>query len=357
MATDKSNQQLHDVLATARAISATATEDHEWEMVWTTLRSLRPLGRIAFDGALELLHGDYWDRSLGCDLLGTLCNPDEDGWTHEAAVALAGLARTESDPQVLQSLAAAFNHASDPLGVPVLVRLADHPDDDVRETVAISITSCRTFEDDEDTAPILDTLLRLMVDDQADVRNWATFGVGHQLDDDGVIIRDALSDRLDDTDYDTRWEAIIGLARRHDPRVLVPLRDALIEGGEIPFFGIVAAGWLADPRLLQPLQALTEQSEEVQEAIGRCDPSLAARRVTAMTDLLETLTTDAERSEQKISVSIYCPLLENSVELTIAIDGKELELGWDVETLLEHRCAGDPARAAAAVLADLSCHL
>ena len=180
------------------------------------------IGALAFDGALELLHGDYWDRSLGCDLLGTLCNPDQDGWTHEAAVALAGLARTESDPQVLQSLAAAFNHASDPLGVSVLVRLADHPDENIRVAVAIGLPSCRTFEDDEDTAPILDTLLHLIVDDHAEVRDSATFGVGHHLDDDGVIIRDALAARLNDSDYDTRWEAIIGLARRHDPRAVRP---------------------------------------------------------------------------------------------------------------------------------------
>ena len=173
-----------------------------------------------------------------------------------------------------------------------------------------------------------------MVDDQADVRNWATFGVGHQLDDDGMIIRDALSDRLDDTDYDTRWEAIIGLARRHDPRVLVPLRNALIEGGEIPFFGIVAAGWLADPRLLQPLQALTEQSEEVQEAIGRCDPSLAARRVTAMTYLLETLTTMPERSEQEDQrLDLLSPAGEQRG--THRCDRRHVELGWDVENLLD----------------------
>ena len=291
---------------------------------------------------------------MGCDLLGTLCNPDEDGWTHEAAVALAGLAENESDPQVLQCLAAAFNHASDPLGVPVLVKLADHPDDDVRETVAISITSCRTFEDDEDTAPILDTLLRLMVDDHADVRNWATFGVGHQLDDDGVIIRDALAARLNDTDYDTRWEAIIGLARRHDPRACAPLRDALMEDGEAPVHGIQAAGWLADPRLVRPLEALTVQSEEVLEAIRRCDPSLADHRVMAMTEFLEKLTTDAERWELKLSASVHSPRLENSVELTVVVDGQQSEQAWDVEALLERRCAGDPTEAAAAVLADLS---
>ncbi len=355
MSANDPQRLLNEVLATARAINATASEDGEWDAMWRALCSLRPLGRKAFDRALTLLKGDNWDRSLGCDLLGVLCAPDDEGWSHEAALALVAAARSETDPEVLQSLAGALNNVADPLGVPVLSELAGHPDEDVRLAVAGSIPSCRSYEDEEDTAPIVHVLLRLMVDDDAGVRNWATFGLGQQMDDDSATIREALVARLRDPDHDARWEAIIGLARRHDRRAFEPLREALAGGG-VPLHGVRAASWLADARLLDSLQALTDDdqlSEEVLEAIRRCDQNLAEHRVLAMTEFLEKLYRAAERSHPGLVASFSCPRLENRVELTLAIDGQELQLAWDAEFLLERKCAGDSDEAALAVLADL----
>ena len=59
-----------------------------------------------------------------------------------------------------------------------------------------------------------------MRDQDSDVRDWATFGLGTQSEADSAIIRDGLFERLQDTDYDTRAEAAVGLARRKDIRVL-----------------------------------------------------------------------------------------------------------------------------------------
>ena len=59
-----------------------------------------------------------------------------------------------------------------------------------------------------------------MCDDDPDVRDWATFGLGTQVATDSAEVRDALADRLADADEDVRREALVGLARRRDRRAV-----------------------------------------------------------------------------------------------------------------------------------------
>ena len=73
------------------------------------------------------------------------------------------------------------------------------------------------------------TLSTLSEDADDDVRDWATFGLGVQGDVDSLPVREALSWRLSDSDSDAREEALVGLARRHDARILAVLLTALGE--------------------------------------------------------------------------------------------------------------------------------
>ena len=66
-------------------------------------------------------------------------------------------------------------------------------------------------------------LVRLAADPDSDVRDWATFGLGSQLDVDTYAVREALVAGLADKAGNTAGEALVGLARRHDPRTLLPL--------------------------------------------------------------------------------------------------------------------------------------
>ena len=66
-----------------------------------------------------------------------------------------------------------------------------------------------------------------MEDPDDDVRDWALFGLGVQGDQDAPEIRDALFCRLSDTSEDVREEALVGLSKRRDARIVPTLIHAL----------------------------------------------------------------------------------------------------------------------------------
>ena len=76
----------------------------------------------------------------------------------------------------------------------------------------------------------IDGLICLTMDSSVEVRDWATFGLGSMTEQDTPMLRQALLARLDDLDDIVRGEALVGLARRQDERVIEPLRRALESG-------------------------------------------------------------------------------------------------------------------------------
>ena len=82
---------------------------------------------------------------------------------------------------------------------------------DVRLAVAWALPSLGL----DDSA--LTALRQLSTDPDEDVRDWATFSLGQSEATDPATV-EALFARSEDPHYDTRCEAILGLAKRHDPR-------------------------------------------------------------------------------------------------------------------------------------------
>ncbi|WP_238009738.1 HEAT repeat domain-containing protein [Dactylosporangium sp. AC04546] len=122
-------------------------------------------------------------------------------------------------------LADAVAWCYDDAALPLLLPLARHTDARVRRAVAQALPSVLGEATPDETVA---ALLTLSGDLDDDVRDWACFALGTQLSEvDEPKVREALVARLDDPHDDTRCEALLGLARRRDERVLPVLYERL----------------------------------------------------------------------------------------------------------------------------------
>lgn len=330
---------------------ASACRD-DLDETWRVLHEARPFGRVAFDTAVALLGSDdAAERTVGCDLLAALCDPDEEGWGPEVTSAVVRMAETEDDADVLWSVAQALGFAEDHRGLPTLVGLAGHPDSDVRFKVAWALPSCGEGGDPELLAR---ALIGLMEDSDEDVRDWATFGLGSLTDLDGPDVREALVGRLSDENLDARDEAIFGLARRRDRRVL-PVLAARLGEDAVGFLAVEAAAYVGDERLLGPLRALTDwcdvDGDMLEDAVAACDPERQARAVHEQATFLALLEV-ALVGRPGVSAALCCDRLERGVFVLIERDG---QIGrYDFAAVIGNRVGGDLAAAVQAVLSDLN---
>jgi len=129
-----------------------------------------------------------------------------------------------------------------------------------------------------ENASAITALIELTNDADDEVRDWATFGIGTQVEADTPEIRDALYARTSDVDGDTRGEALVGLARRKDARVLEPLIRELAPDsvGRLALEAVEAIG---DPRLYPALAMLKSRwaadsadADLLEDALAKCRP-------------------------------------------------------------------------------------
>lgn len=175
-----------------------------------------------------------------------------------------------SDPHhdVVRAAVAGLGHRPHAASVEALLRLSASPDSQMRWQVAVALGS---YEEPE----AIEGLIRLATDPSAEVRDWATFGLGSLRMDDTPAIRAALRRNLDDPDIDVRGEALVGLARRRDEGIVERLIGLLTP--ECHMYELDAAEALADPRLVEPLQALSQATPRSWNAVwqARLDEALA----------------------------------------------------------------------------------
>jgi HEAT repeat protein len=176
----------------------------------------------------------------------------------------------DSDETVLASALFACGHLT--VGDPAaLAPFASHPNPDVRRATVSALSK-------RDDLVSMAALIILSSDQTAHIRDWATFGLGQLIDADSPAIREALFARVLDDDPEARGEALLGLAKRGDDRVLVALERELSG----PFFfshSITAAQTMKAAQLAPFLIALkarlTSQDleaygEELVDAIAAC---------------------------------------------------------------------------------------
>jgi len=227
-------------------------------------------GRDVFDRAAALCQGARpIERMTGADVLAELGLPDHD-YPDEATAILAALLERERDARVLASVLTAFGHLGGPPDLGVAAPLADHADPAVRHSLAYALG----FREE----PLaVETLIALTRDEEANVRDWATFGLG-QGDADSPALRDALAVRLDDEDDDVRAEAIAGLGHR-----VSIVTNLSASQGRLAAFVRAAAGRVGvfscslHLEYVEDVDAYCDKARWLQDALcAAADPSLPA---------------------------------------------------------------------------------
>jgi HEAT repeat protein len=219
-----SHSILYESLATRELIDIILTNNDEgadspyWGAMWT----LHARGTTeVFEAARSLcLSPCSYEQRAGCDILAQLGRPEQP-FVAVSFPLVASIVRSTDDPDTLGCGISALGWLGDLQGVDTVLPYVNHPDSHIRYGVTHALAALH--EDQRSIAG----LIHLTNDSCANVRDWATFGLGTMIDEDTPEIRQALMTRLDDADLIVRGEALVGLARRQDERVVEPLRQAL----------------------------------------------------------------------------------------------------------------------------------
>lgn len=327
-------QLVDEAIAAARLVPSA----NEYEAVGEPLRKAAAAGARAVEMGLEMLGSDDpVVRATGCDLLGTAFNGSDEP-ARSVAAALVDLAGRETNGDVLWSAAAALQFASDPMAIPVLVRLAVHPDSGIRFQTALALAPALLDHPDDNG---VEALIRLTADPDPEVRNWAAFGIGRQVDVDSLEVRDALWARVDDPYEDARIEGICSLARRHDRRAL-PLVAGLLAADDPYVWVFDAAGWLANESLLPLLERY--EDDDIEPVITQCDPARRRARDEICAQVLRLVQECLDDRRLGHTASLYCDVWDYQSP-TLSIDATDGGKVWCVAAVLEV-CAGDPHAAA-----------
>jgi HEAT repeat protein len=218
-----SNAELADL---AVAIMATDPE-HDLDESWAVVSALRQRGcQDVYEQARAWCGApDAGRRRLGANVLGQLGAASERPFATPATPILEGLL-DDPDESVVSCALVALGHLGTGATTSICA-LASSPSDRIRYSVAW----CLGLRDEP---PALLTLIALSRDVDPEVRDWATFAVAQQSDVDTPEVRHALVDRLNDTDDETRAEAMLGLAKRGDARADAAVAAAMAQPDVAP---------------------------------------------------------------------------------------------------------------------------
>jgi len=203
----------------------TLSGDYDLDPPWNAVRELRRLGSQAvFNRAADWCQSqDPLRRARGADILAQIGKGvgQPHSFPQESFAAVSAMAHRETDPLPLASAIHALGHLEDARAIEVLVSQQSHQNADVRFAVA---TALGHFAKDPLAAS---ALIQLAGDPDDDVRDWATFALGEFSGLDSRELREILLRNFSDPSDDVRYEAMVGLAKRKDSRVLSALIDAL----------------------------------------------------------------------------------------------------------------------------------
>ena len=299
-ASQTDEQLVDDLIARAVEAYGQLAEEGDLDPIWPLLGQAAALPDYALARAAELGRSeDPLERAVAGLLVGSVSNGRDDGpWRDRALDICAEILRDEQNADVAWAVAHALGYQTGDRAAEMLIPLATHEDSDVRFKVAMGLPAA--FDEDNPDDSIITALIGMTSDEDEDVRDWATFGLGTVLASvDTAELRAALWARAEDEHSDTRNEALAGLAYRYDADV-VPRLVLELEAEDPDPNAVQAASILGDPRALAALRRLDDRGgggdADLQRAIERCEPALGAERDAAEQALLHRLLTEAENS-------------------------------------------------------------
>ena len=202
-------------------------------------------------------------RVLGLEIAAQLRAPGHahdyqaDPYALETTQAMFVEALRDADPRVVRSAICGLGHQPLPAALPALLAHLAHPDLRVRFALAYTLGS---YPGPEATA----ALMHLAIDRDDLVREWATFGIGTLSEADDDAVRTLLWTNAHDPYRDVRGEAVVGLARRSDPRAIELLKTRLLDD-DCRVYELEAAEEMPSAELLEPLQRLRDDAEQRQD--------------------------------------------------------------------------------------------
>lgn len=226
--------------------AATLDGEYDDERPWDAVNTLRSLGTSEiFQEAVKFCNSlDPIKRARGIDVMAQLGKKIKvEGPHFDERVSICLHHISDSNVLVVRAAAFALAHFGTEQCVKELMNLADHTDTVVREAAAFGLNG---------QPEAAQSLIKLVEDEDDDVRNWATFSLGAITTGDTPEIRDALKNRLNDSFSEVSAEAMWGLALRKDPigvKLLLDFleSDAAIEKGKSEGDLIAAAETLGVP--------------------------------------------------------------------------------------------------------------
>lgn len=153
-------------------------------------------------------------REIGIDILAQLSNKPRTFYK-ESVKLFFKLLKNEKNTKVLTSLLYAIGHNNDKLKksqINIICLFINSNKKSIQEALVFSLLGIENKK-------AIKTLIILSKSNTNDVRNWATFGIGTQTERDTKYIREALWNRINDRHEETKFEAIVGLAKRKDIRI------------------------------------------------------------------------------------------------------------------------------------------
>ena len=194
------------------------------------------------------------EKVLGADVLSQLGCGDKRFAKQSIPILMKLLSDDRAD--VLETAVYALGHLEAVAALPHLLELKYHKSAEVREAVAYALGVIGVS-----TGVVVDSLIELSRDRDKRVRNWATFGLGSQLEDQSSNTCKALTDRLRDDNYEVRGEAITGLVRRNHPGMINYMKQWLdyeIENEDVLLESLEAAELFASPSIYTRLLAIKD---------------------------------------------------------------------------------------------------